>query len=165
LHIEGRLPKKASSIHEWAFEIAERSDVNDAKIWFIKEDPCVFSKGGAHPQIVYFRDNGKPVINDEFKGFPISFTFVMGIPRGASPSTTPIGWTRGLRSEGRWDEDSVFGYKGGYIAFLDGHVEWYSNLDEDGGKLVNYSNGKRTCNIYEALTKHVSILDYKPNLK
>lgn len=61
--------------------------------------------------------------------------------------------TRGLSSTGTtWSEDpteSPFGSDGGHIAFIDSHVEWFSDIE---GKLVNPRTGKPADSILEAIS-------------
>jgi prepilin-type processing-associated H-X9-DG protein len=38
-------------------------------------------------------------------------------------ATTPLAFTRGLKIDGTWDEKyGLYGSKGGYVVFCDGHV-------------------------------------------
>jgi prepilin-type N-terminal cleavage/methylation domain-containing protein len=80
-------------------------------------------------------------------------------------SEIPIAYSRGLRdgntAPGTWVDPAikpklggVFSTKGGFIAFLDGHVEWYNNLGtEDWCALRKYGTNVVTNKIYEALPK------------
>jgi len=63
---------------------------------------------------------------------------------------TPLIWTRGLTTTGTWPVDSPWGI-GGHIAYLDGHVLFYTELGEEDGQLVNPSDGKLTNNIREVI--------------
>ena len=58
-------------------------------------------------------------------------------------------YSRGLNvSKGVWEEDSVYGTRGGFIAFLDGHAEFFSDLHH---KLVNFRTLQPTSQIQEAV--------------
>ena len=39
-------------------------------------------------------------------------------------------WTRGLQSDGTWAPDSPFHGQGGYVVFMDGHIEWFGTKPE-----------------------------------
>ena len=155
------------TLHGWAAVLAEKGGINDPEIWIVKEDPLV-QKAGKLPK--YIASPGKRgwEMNEEFKDYPLSITVVNGLAGSVDPSTTPIAWTRGLRTDGRWsslesEQPGIYGDKGGFIAYLDGHVNWYEDLNEDGGQLMNYITKKPTRNINEALPPHTSILDYRRN--
>jgi|GEM_PF-5814817 len=77
----------------------------------------------------------------------------------AMPSTTPIAWTAGLKTDGYWSPDSAYGGNEGLIFFLGGNVARYSNLHENGGALVHFNTGQRTANILEALPPGTTILE------
>ncbi|MDR1366387.1 MAG: prepilin-type N-terminal cleavage/methylation domain-containing protein [Puniceicoccales bacterium] len=85
---------------------------------------------------------------------------ISNVPTDAPAATTPIAFTRGLPADGKWPNSGVYGTKGGYIAFLDGHVEWYDNLGtgEDEGQLVNWDTGKATNSIQDTIPDSAQIL-------
>jgi prepilin-type processing-associated H-X9-DG protein len=59
----------------------------------------------------------------------LSYCLVMGLSASVPLETTPLGFTRGLREDGKWDEKAgPYGSKGGYVVYCDGHVTW---LDGD----------------------------------
>jgi prepilin-type processing-associated H-X9-DG protein len=61
-----------------------------------------------------------------------------GVDPYAPATTTPIAWTRGLNiTSGLW-ENGIYGSEGGFIAFLDGHAEWFDNTTD---KLVKATDG------------------------
>jgi prepilin-type processing-associated H-X9-DG protein len=75
----------------------------------------------------------------------------IGNLNGSVPlSTTPLAFTRGLKSDGTWDEKyGLYGTKGGYVVFCDGHVTWF-----DGSKPVKFFhwNGEKyTTDIRQAV--------------
>ena len=123
---------------------------------------------GARPKVVAFSDGaGSWTLNPDFDGFPLSVALVSGLSPDAPASTTPVAWTRGLQSDGTWRGASdttpgAWNDEGGYIAFADGHVEWFVNLSgEDGsGALVNYVTKRPTKNIAEAINPTAKVLEY-----
>jgi hypothetical protein len=52
-----------------------------------------------------------------------SYCFVMGLPAHAPLDTTPLGFIRGLRADGKWNEKAgLYGSKGDYVVYCDGHI-------------------------------------------
>jgi prepilin-type N-terminal cleavage/methylation domain-containing protein len=104
-------------------------------------------------------------------GFPISVCAMVASDSCTNDdffknaSEIPIAYSRGLRdgntAPGTWadskinfDLGGVFSSRGGFIVFLDGHVEWYSNLGTgDRCALKKYDTNAMTNKIYEALPK------------
>jgi prepilin-type N-terminal cleavage/methylation domain-containing protein len=96
-----------------------------------------------------------------------SVYLINNVPTDAPLSTTPIAFTRGFPSgnPAKWpatgDEVGVYGDKGGYIAFLDEHVDWFDDLGESTegkGKLMKWGSGGTTNLIEEALPSSATIL-------
>lgn len=91
---------------------------------------------------------------------------VAGIPEDAPVETTPIALTRGLDWKmGKWTEqrEGVYGNKGGYIAFLDGHVSWFGDLGEgtkgNPGKLIKWGTKEPTSKFLEAIPQGAYLLN------
>lgn len=152
---------KPAGFKDYCRLLAQHCGLNSARIWIVEEDPAVIryrkdqSKG--IPQIVaYPSDTGTAwELDPTFEGCPLSYTVVMQPEVGISESTTPIAWTRGLQEDGTWsikkdDSGGTYGNEGGYILFMDGHINWYANLSDNGGQLVHFSTGKPTKSITEA---------------
>jgi hypothetical protein len=48
------------------------------------------------------------------------------LPSNVPLDTTPLGFTRGLCTDGTWDEKlGLYGSKGGYVIYCDGHATWF----------------------------------------
>jgi hypothetical protein len=79
-----------------------------------------------------------------------SYCFVCNLPAHVPLDTTPLGFTRGLREDGKWDEKAgLYGAKGGYVVFCDGHTTWF-----DGSKparFLKWDQSGYTSNIREAI--------------
>jgi hypothetical protein len=79
--------------------------------------------------------------NPDLKGE--DFDFILVVPHqgnpipgivslyGTSDRTTPICYSRGLQPNGIWAKGSLYGSKGGLIAFMDGHVERHATVSDD----------------------------------
>lgn len=128
--------------------LAKQSELTDASIWIIGSDPAVAAYGAELPAIVGYRDdsNAFKTATEWKQSVPVGYDFAVGVGGNAPTSTTPLLWTRALESSGTWGKDSPWGL-GGHIAFLDGHVQFYTELGTEDGQLVNPSNGSLTVNI------------------
>ena len=154
----------AESIHDWAFRLASHADLNTPAFWILDFDPIVAEKLGAGapmPANIGDKIGTTWKISEEFKSFPLSWEAANKIKPNAQ-SSTPLIWTRGLKSTGTWDKnDGVFGDKGGYIAFVDMSVKWFDALqDEDNpkGALKVYNETRATFNIGQAIGGAQNIL-------
>ena len=155
----------ATTIHNWALVLAE-AGVNEATLYYNGDDPLVAADAGTRPKMVAYNDgSGNWSLNPDFDGFPLSVAVVSGLQPGSDASTTPVAWTRGLQTDGTWAgassaEPSPWNGDGGFVAYLDGHVEWFANLKGGDGKgaLVNYVTKKPTCNILEAINSTATVL-------
>ena len=138
-------------------DFAQKVGLTETDIWVFKDDPLVRQHKGPVP---------KKMNSKDISGFPVSVAVASDIPAHADPATTPVAWTRGLQSNGRWSEtEGIYGSEGGFVAYLDGHVVWYNDLSAPGGQLVKYtsSSGELTGNIHEAIASNATVLEYKGN--
>ena len=126
--------------------LAKQVDLTDASIWIIGSDPAVADYAGILPAVVGYR-NDQNIYEDSqdwVNGVPVGYDFAIGVSGNAATSTTPLTWTRGLDSgSGTWGKDTPWGL-GGHIAYLDGHVQFYTELGEEDGQLVNPTTGRQT---------------------
>ena len=126
--------------------LAKQVDLTDASIWIIGSDPAVADYAGVLPAVVGYR-NDQNIYEDSqdwINGVPVGYDFAIGVSGNAATSTTPLTWTRGLDSgSGTWGKDTPWGL-GGHIAYLDGHVQFYTELGEEDGQLVNPTTGRQT---------------------
>lgn len=168
---EGGRPRSlnATNIYDWARILAEKNGLNDPRLFFLKDDPMVEQAGRAMPRVIATppaTGTGSWTIDGSFQGFPLSFAVVNKLSSRAPVSTTPVAWTRGLATNGSWNDlaspkPGVYGREGGHIAFLDGHVEYYENIADDGGQLVNYSTKQPTADISQALSPGAEGIDFQ----
>lgn len=167
---EGSRPRSidAASIHEWAGILAERAGLNSPDLYILGDDPLVERSDRQVPRNIATPPAdgtaGRWVVSPEFDGFPLSVAVANRLASRANASTTPVVWTRGLGTNGRWAaldsaNPGVYGDQGGHVAFLDGRVEFFRDLNEDGGQLLHFVTRQRTGNISEALNPGAQALD------
>lgn len=97
-----------------------------------------------------------PTLDAQFTALgTTSFNVVAGL-RLSDKATTPLAFTRGLGTDGTWNETAsseddpnrgVYGETGGHIVFLGGNVEFYSALDD---RLIS-NTGQPTSNLRQAV--------------
>lgn len=133
--------------------LAKQVDLTDAAIWIIGSDPAVtaYEQDKQLPTTVGFRNaaNDFEVTGGEAPwddSVPVGYDFALGAGGNDPTSTTPLLWTRGLSNAGNWGKNTPWGL-GGHIAFLDGHVTFYNDLEGEDGQLVDPSTGQPTENI------------------
>jgi hypothetical protein len=65
-------------------------------------------------------------------------------------ATTPLAFTRGLKSDGTWDEKyGLYGTKGGYVVFCDGHTTWFDGSRP--AKFLHWNGQQYTTDIRQAV--------------
>lgn len=148
---------QGEKIFVWPGLLAKAGALTDGSLYFSKTDP----KGdGTIPTLVLDgSDPAKNTLNADFIARTPSIEMVGGL-KMSDPATTPVAFTRGLATDGKWDNNSdgngtsVYGEIGGYIAFLGGNVQFYPDLGPTAaaGKLTQ-SNGKLTNNILQAIPR------------
>lgn len=155
-----------SDIGEWMASLASETGVREGDLYIYEEDPLLAQTTGSIPPVLVAP--GKTGAWEEISGFedwPIGVTVVSGLNPLSNPSTTPVAWTRGLTPSGQWADfgtarPGIYGNKGGYIVFMDGHVEFHSNLARDGGQLVDYQSGLPVSDIRRAVNPGAKAFDF-----
>lgn len=138
-----------ATVHALAAMLARTGGLYDAGIWVSKTDP----HGRVFPETknayVSILDPITKNVRPEFANIDVfAWDFATGLTMEMNP-TTPIAWTRGLRTDGTWDpETGVYRGDGGHVAFLGGNVQFFRDFQEN--QLVA-PDGSSTSNILEAL--------------
>ncbi|HVU37565.1 MAG TPA: prepilin-type N-terminal cleavage/methylation domain-containing protein [Opitutales bacterium] len=138
----------AKDINDVAFILA-KNGLNDAALWYIKSD--INLTGKSLPRLVIDSDIGSATAPSQsfVNTKPKSWAFVTGLPSGSPPTTTPLLWTYGLGSDGKWVNASPWEGKGGHVAYYDGHVEWVDgglSTDQGGTYFVSYPTNSQGAN-------------------
>jgi prepilin-type N-terminal cleavage/methylation domain-containing protein/prepilin-type processing-associated H-X9-DG protein len=163
---------------EWALVLARGGYLNDPNIYSFSGDSGASKV--VKKAIVESNLSDADAWDGEDEMIEFSVYLINNVPMDAPLSTTPIVFTRGIpvevkNAEGntvaKWPEDKndprasgVYGSKGGYIAYLDGHVEWYEDLGGSGsdgsnvGKLVAWGGSGVTNKIEETIPSTATIL-------
>ena len=163
--VTGR-PLTAANLGGWMSRLAEATGIREGGLYIYPEDPLLAAIAEEAPPALIERGedmNWGPI--EGFANWPVGVAVASGVAPGASPSTTPVVWTRGLTGEGTWQGGAgqragIYGTEGGYVGFLDGHVEFYRDLGANGGQLLDYATGQRTGDIREALPPGARVYDH-----
>lgn len=164
-------PNQANNRKDWAAVLAQGADLTDADVYFIDSDPAI--SGQILPKSVGFKDQttGLFELSTEWSGVDenlIGYEMVVGMSANASASTTPLIWTKGLKTAGVWDSQiNPWGNKGGHIAFMDGHVEFYDQVAQPPQLTTNVNAGGQvgspTADIEQAIKSTVDAKILKAN--
>jgi prepilin-type N-terminal cleavage/methylation domain-containing protein len=135
----------SSNYFRWIGLLGRAGTLNDASLYFAKNDPLfdgvtpatvIDPDDAAHGQVIAALEEKTP-----------SFEFVGGL-KMSDPATTPIAFTRGLNAQGFWDDNQgAYRSAGGHVIFLGGNVQYYPSIDNH---LVNTA-GKPTSDIRQTI--------------
>jgi prepilin-type processing-associated H-X9-DG protein len=93
-----------------------------------------------------------------------SYCIIIGLPAHVPLDTTPLGFTRGLRVDGKWDEKAgLYGSKGGYVLYADGHVVWFDGSKS--AKFLKWDKSGYTSDIRETVPNSTFITCGCPGTK
>ncbi|MDR1591173.1 MAG: type II secretion system GspH family protein [Puniceicoccales bacterium] len=151
---------------EWALVLAKAGYLNDPNMYTFSGDSGASKVTKKSIVTADLTDNQawNDTDPEEFSVYLID-----NVPIDAPLSTTPIAFTRGYPETdstglAKWPKTGVYGDKGGYIAFLDGHVEWFEDLGRnDDGKLMVWGGTGTTNRIEEAIPNTATILTANGN--
>ncbi len=138
----------------WPGIIARNGILTDPKVYFSKLDPFFT---GTYPNAIMIAAGAstvtKTTLDPTFPstGGALAYEFVGGL-RTSNPSTTPVAYTRGLQTTGAWSVTSgVYRDVGGYVGYLGGNVEFYSNTATPSPVFTSNNSGTKTGNIQMAI--------------
>jgi prepilin-type processing-associated H-X9-DG protein len=81
---------------------------------------------------------------------PLSYCLISGLSASVPLATTPVAFTRGLKANGKWHSKyGLYGDKGGYIVFCDGHVTWFDGSRS--AKFLHWNGQEYTTDIRNAI--------------
>jgi prepilin-type processing-associated H-X9-DG protein len=128
--------KYASKIRAESIAIFDGKKINGRPTEPTKENYVIWATNVSNPLIAH--------------GCLISYVLACNLPSAAPLETTPLAFTRGLREDGKWDERAgLYGSKGGYVLFCDGHVTWFDGSNP--AKFLKWDQLGYSTNIEEAV--------------
>jgi prepilin-type N-terminal cleavage/methylation domain-containing protein len=140
--------------------LGDEADLNDASIWRIGVDPDVIATAPNPPTVGFRAADGTYTANTEFTSSAVSYDFILGVGGNDASTTTPLLITRGLATNGTWDNTTPWG-RGGHVAYLDAHVGFYNELDGVENGFVNLADGKLSANYEDAISANAELLKAK----
>lgn len=148
----------AGSPAEWAQVLAEFADLNDGSIYFISSADDVAAIATI-PKVILTGDPPSPTSDWTSAEDAISYSMAVNISPNAPASITPIVWTKGLGTDGKWVTDrdeSPWGDDGGHIAYKDGHVQFYKTTEDE---LIDPDTDDTTTSIETAVGGSTNIVE------
>jgi prepilin-type N-terminal cleavage/methylation domain-containing protein/prepilin-type processing-associated H-X9-DG protein len=110
------------SVDDWAVALAQAGNFNEPALFFAIGDSAL-------PTTLPTKVHTSGTVDTTFAASALSVAAAATISLTNSAASTPIIWTRGLDSSTRtWASTAPYGTKGGYVAFLDGHVVFYNTV-------------------------------------
>lgn len=155
---------QAKTANEWAAILAEYTDVNNAELFYYKNDYLLPSYVTQAPQLIGVHTALGFKSNAEFLKTPLCVTVVKYPSLPSAKSTAPLAYSRGLDiNTGCWkmqdgDDGGVFGAQGGFIVFLDSHVEYYSNIKD---RLIKLGTLDTTHNLVQSVSKGAKAVNWR----
>ena len=157
-------PNQANNRKDWALFLAQGAELTDAQLYFIDSDPAISCT--VTPKSIGYKDESTGLFSPstEWTGVDenlIGYEMVVAMSANAQGSVTPLIWTKGLQNSGIWDSAiNPWGNKGGHVAFMDGHVEFFDNVAQPPQLVVNVNGsgtvGSPTESIEEAIKSTVN---------
>jgi prepilin-type N-terminal cleavage/methylation domain-containing protein len=137
------------AVFRWPGILAKRGILADPSFYFAKNDPSF--NGTTPTAIILATDTARNQLDPTFvTSRELSFEFVGGLRMGDAP-TTPVAFTRGLRTDGAWDlTNGTYKDAGGHIAFLGGNVQFFSNTSDAANQFTK-TNGVKGVNVLQAI--------------
>lgn len=137
----------SGGLFKWMLLLARSGALTGPSFYFSKIDQPQFQCKVEDLPGTVFNPTNHLALASGLAQYTPSVELVGGLKSDNLP-TTPVVWTRGLRTDGQWDKDlGVYGETGGAIFFLGGNVQQYTSIDS---KLTRPS-GKPTNNILETI--------------
>lgn len=147
----------------WYGLVAKYGSLNDPALFVSKLDNAIDPTVNFPTTVLDRTDSTK--LDPTFSGLrTLSFNVVGGL-KMSDPSTTPLAFTRGLKTDGQWngagtgDNDvniGVYRDTGGHVLYVGGNVEFYSDLDQ----VLTSNTGRRTADIRKALPTRSTVKLY-----
>ncbi len=151
-----------SDVYALAARLARYGDMTDPKLWFSRLDPMLPQELPASI-LDPAQDKASATLRPQFQGAPLAFAVAL-FPAGTNfaklPPTTPLAWTRGLRPDGMWRDDSPYGDWGGHIVFVNGTTQTFPRGIKR--KLTAFGTAKLTDSILETLPPGTRVSEYIP---
>ena len=123
------------SNHDWAAVLAADSQSMDTPALYMLDKDSIAkainkskdAKNIIDPQ----SDDDEPTVDTDFKESILCFNFFAGLREPDHLPNPPVGYTAGLKEDGKWSNKGPLKTSGGHIGFLDNSVRFYKRIKKD----------------------------------
>jgi prepilin-type N-terminal cleavage/methylation domain-containing protein len=146
-------------IEDFALALAREGFLNDPNCYVFPSDSSARSTNSVKKSTIVHADGQTETgcWTNASNANSFSVNIIIGLADSCQPNTTPIAYTRGLQTNGTWlDTTGVFGKKGGFIAFLDGKVKWFDNVQN---KLMKADMTGTTSDLRDTIPSDAKIIN------
>ncbi len=160
----GRAITGGQKYHQWFGQLAKYTGFNDPALLVSKNDGAVDATQ-LPPTIMDPSDAAGQALQTEFAALAATTFNVVGGLRLNDPATTPLAFSRGLKTDGTWnatgtqaDDVAIGPYKdsGGHVVFLGGNVQFFSNLNQ----ALIANTGQTTSDLRQAVPNRSTVKIY-----
>lgn len=158
----GRAISGGGKYHQWFGQLARYAGFNDPALLVSRNDGAIDATE-VPPSVL---DPSDPaVLLPAFASLDTTSFNVVGGLRLSDPSTTPVAFTRGLRTDGTWngtgsaqDDPAIgpYGSSGGHVVFLGGHVRFFTNIKD----ALTSNSGRPTSDLRQAVPNRAGVRIY-----
>ncbi|MBT3470744.1 MAG: type II secretion system protein [Opitutae bacterium] len=123
------------SNHDWAAVLAADSQSMDTPaLYMLDKDSiakAINKSKNAKNIIDPDSDDDMPTVDSDFKESILCFNFFAGLREPDHLPNPPVGYTAGLKEDGKWSNKAPLKTSGGHIGFLDNSVKFYKRIKEE----------------------------------
>jgi len=121
--------------HDWAAVLAaDDQSMDTPKLYMLPKDSVAKAKNrskDAKKIIDPDSDEDQPTIDTDFKESILCFNFFAGLREPDHLPNPPVGYTAGLKEDGKWSNKAPLKTSGGHIGFLDNSVKFFKRINDD----------------------------------
>lgn len=125
----------SGSNHDWAAVLAaDDQSMDNADLYMLAKDSVARSVNKAKDAKTVIdpdSDEDMPTLDTDFKESILCFNFFAGLREPDHMPNPPVGYTAGLKDDGKWGKKAPMKSAGGHIGYLDGSVKFFKKIGKE----------------------------------